>query len=401
MSTHIFHSLHQVAKSAAAHEEVCAGLVLVILLEPANSVRAFKILSFVNTDGMVVVINFLNQLVLEKYWKLTDSCRSQLLFLMREMIKSGTNGAENVLYNLSRNIAGGDLSTENVNLTESLIDLVIEHRTWLEKFPTIQAAILYTFLRLILDHQTKNSLRQKEVTFCISLLREKFAECMLIGRDLIRLLQNVARIPEFEELWRDMIQNPTSLSPNFTGIHQLMQTRTPRRFLQCRLTPDMERKIVFLTSQVKFGMQKRYQDWFQRAYLSTPESQTLRCDLIRFICGIIHPSNEVLCSDIIPRWAVIGWILSSCTSNVAASNAKLSLFYDWLFYDPERDNIMNIEPAILVMFHSVRSHPVISVTLLDFLCRVCFSFCCSNNSLNNVFTGNRSQAIFIHRFLSM
>lgn len=29
-------------------------------------------------------------------------------------------------------------------------------------------------------------------------------------------------------------------------------------------------------------------------------------------------------------------------SNVAASSAKLSLFYDWLFFDPERDSIMNI-----------------------------------------------------------
>ena len=29
-------------------------------------------------------------------------------------------------------------------------------------------------------------------------------------------------------------------------------------------------------------------------------------------------------------------------SNVAASNAKLSLFYDWLFFDPEHDSIMAI-----------------------------------------------------------
>jgi hypothetical protein len=27
---------------------------------------------------------------------------------------------------------------------------------------------------------------------------------------------------------------------------------------------------------------------------------------------------------------------------VAASNAKLSLFYDWIFFDPEKDSIMNI-----------------------------------------------------------
>jgi hypothetical protein len=76
--------------------------------------------------------------------------------------------------------------------------------------------------------------------------------------------------------------------------------------------------------------------------LATPESQSLRCDLIRFIVGVIHPTNELLCSDIIPRWAVIGWLLTTCTSSVAASNAKLALFYDWLFFEADKDNIMNI-----------------------------------------------------------
>lgn len=121
--------------------------------------------------------------------------------------------------------------------------------------------------------------------------------------------------------------------------------------------------------QVRFGQQKRYQDWFQRQYLSTAESQSLRCDLIRYICGVVHPSNEVLSSDILPRWAIIGWLLTTCTvgglrrvtwpssltsdlpeplppvclqSNVAASNAKLALFYDWLFFNPDKDSIMNI-----------------------------------------------------------
>lgn len=288
------------------------------------------------------------------------------------MIKTNINGVDNVIFNLSRQIPGGDISAKSLWLADNLVDLLIEHRLWLEKNSLLVATAVYTYLRLIVDHFNPNlkDLRQKEVDFTISLLREKFVDCMVIGRDLVRLLQNVAKVPEFELLWQDLQKNPSSLSTTFTGITQLMQTRTSRRFLQCRLTPEMERKVVFLTSQVKFGHQKRYQDWFQRQYLATPESQSLRCDLIRFICGVIHPSNELLCSDIIPRWAIIGWILSSCTSNVAASNAKLSLFYDWLFYDPERDNIMNIEPAILVMYHSMRSHPVISVTLLDFLCRV-------------------------------
>lgn len=36
----------------------------------------------------------------------------------------------------------------------------------------------------------------------------------------------------------------------FTGLTQLLRIRTSRKFLACRLTPDMENKIIFLTSKV-------------------------------------------------------------------------------------------------------------------------------------------------------
>lgn len=41
-----------------------------------------------------------------------------------------------------------------------------------------------------------------------------------------------------------------------------MLMRTPRRYLQSRLTPEMEKKLNFFTSYVRFGAHKRYQDWF-------------------------------------------------------------------------------------------------------------------------------------------
>lgn len=362
-------------------------------------------------DGLNLVLAHLTQLVVERFPRLLDTVRSQLMWLIKELVRANVTGTDMLIWNLMRQIAGGDVTPKNVWLAETLMDLLIEQRyslhfnftkvsdswrsncrAWLDKYSFLIASVVYTYLRLIEDHlsQTLLALRQKEINFCISLLREKFTDCMAIGRDLVRLLQHVARIPEFEQLWRDILHNPKFLSPTFTGLSQLMQIRTSRRFLFLRLTPDMEKKMVFLTSSVRFGNQKRYQDWFQRQYLSTPESQSLRCDLIRFIVGVIHPSNEVLCSDIIPRWAVLGWLLTTCTHPVAAANAKMALFYDWLFYDAERDNIMNIgnvlslfpvnnsligsfliaEPAILVMYHSMRPHPAITATLLDFLCRV-------------------------------
>lgn len=46
-------------------------------------------------------------------------------------------------------------------------------------------------------------------------------ECLIIGRDLVRLLQNVARIPEMELIWKDLLHSPQVLSPQFTGKAQL------------------------------------------------------------------------------------------------------------------------------------------------------------------------------------
>jgi integrator complex subunit 3 len=349
---------------------------MTILTEPHNATKGYRDLTLVTRDGFTCVLNNLSNLILERYLKFQDTTRNQLLWLIKEMIRNVVTGVDSVCWNLMRYASGGDVSPKNIILVESLLDIYIENRAWLDKFPVLICMVVYTYLRLIEDHNIPQlmSLRQKEVNFVITLIRERFSDVLTLGRDLVRLLQNVARVPEFNQLWQDVLQNPKSLCPTFTNVLQLLQTRTSRRYLQSRLTPDMERKLVFLTSQVRFGHHKKYQEWFQRQYLATPESQSLRSDMIRFIVGVIHPTNELLCSDIIPRWAVIGWLLTTCTSNVAASNAKLALFYDWLFYDPEKDNIMNIEPAILVMHHSMRSHPAVTATLLDFLCRIIPNF---------------------------
>ncbi|KRT78830.1 hypothetical protein AMK59_7723 [Oryctes borbonicus] len=358
------------------YEEISLGFLVTILTEPQNAIKCYRDLTLITRDGLGLILTHLSQLVLDRYLRFTDVVKSQLLWLLREMIRNAVSNVDNLCWNLMRHAAGGDVSVKNIMLVEKLLDVFIEYRTWLDKFPLLLASVVYTYLRLVEDHNAPNlqQLRQKEVNFLVCVLRERFHECLVLGRDLVRLLQNVARIPEFEQLWKDILHAPKTLSPSFSGVLQLLQTRTSRRFLQSRLTPEMERKLVFLTSQVRFGNHKRYQDWFQRQYLATPESQSLRCDMIRFIVGVIHPTNELLCSDIIPRWAVIGWLLTTCTSAVAVSNAKLALFYDWLFFDSEKDNIMNIEPAILVMHHSMRSHPAVSATLLDFLCRIITNF---------------------------
>ena len=65
-----------------------------------------------------------------------------------------------------------------------------------------------------------------------------------------------------------------------SGIRQLLSIKTSRRFFSSRLTPDMENKLNFLTSRVRFGQQKRYQDWFQRQVSWPPPKLLLSADSI-------------------------------------------------------------------------------------------------------------------------
>lgn len=359
-------------------EELTMGLLVAILIEPDGQQSKYyrDVVSF-SKDSLSMFSTYLNIIVIERLPKLKDHSVKQIFWILHQLMKAGINAAETICSNLLRQTAGGDLSARNLWLIESIIDLLIENRNWLINSTSFMIpTIVYTSLRLIADHMgpAQSALRQKEMDFVVGLIREKFLDCMQIGRDFLRLLHNVIKIPEFEKLSNDIYNNPKLLHPTFLNPLQLLATRTPRRLFQSRLTFEMEKKISFLATQVKFGNQKRYQDWFHKQYLSTPESLTLRCDLIRYICTIIHPSNEVLCSDIIPRWAIVGWLLTTCTSATSATNSKLTLFFDWLLYDAKVDNIMNIEPVILVMYYSMRSHPNVTSSLLEFLCRLPTTF---------------------------
>ena len=259
-----------VSKDPKTHEEVCLGFLVGILAhQPSISAapgingttgitdqelpaRYYRDLTLVARDGLQCVLTHLTHLAIEKYPKMHPSVKQQFMWLIRELIRNNVTGMDTVCWNLMRQIAGGDVSRNNLWLADIMVDIFSEHRAWVDKHSFLVASVVYTFLRLIEDHAQPHheKLREKEVRFVISLIRDRFNDVLVIGRDLLRVLQNVAKIPEVETLWRDILYNPRSLSPTFSGFSQIMQTRTSRRFLQSRITPEMEKKLVFFTSQV-------------------------------------------------------------------------------------------------------------------------------------------------------
>jgi len=124
-------------------------------------------------------------------------------------------------------LTGGDTSHGNLWLTDNVMDIFIKYRPWVDKFPVLIATIVYTYLRVLEDYVGDHfqAIRNKVADFVVGLFRERFSEVLMVGRDLVRVLMYVARIPQIELLWKDMLHRPKLLSPTFKGIIQIMQTR--------------------------------------------------------------------------------------------------------------------------------------------------------------------------------
>ena len=154
---------------------------------------------------------------------------------------------------LLRQIRGGDTSQPNLILCDGIVKLCERHKAWLYTNIRIIPTVAYTYLRAIADHKSiqLQALKQREIKFIMTLFREKWDACSIIGRDLVRVLHDLSlTIPEFTKLWEDLLQSPKSLSSRFNGVEELLKMPTKKEFLRCRLTPDIEFKLLFILQNV-------------------------------------------------------------------------------------------------------------------------------------------------------
>lgn len=353
-----------------------SALLYGIFTEVHHAKAHIKHLHAVVSDGYAFFLNLLTQVVNELFEKLVDSARNQLLWVAGEMVDVAAIGFHGLLVSLLRQIVGVDFSDGNLWLCfESVTLFLSKWDCLLEEEPMILTSGLYVFLRLLADHcrvlgnnSKLEALVKLEIKFCVKMFREQFHLCLKIGRDVIRLLQDLVHVPEFRDVWKDLVLKPSEFrTSGFSGISQIYSTRTSSQYFMLRIPPTMEAYLRFLLTHVKLGAQKRHQAWFACKYLFSSGREALICDIVRFICCCHHPTNKIIQSDIIPRWAVIGWLLKSCRKNYVEANVKLALFYDWLFFDERVDKVMNIEPVMLLMMCSVPNYAEITNSLLEFL----------------------------------
>lgn len=170
------------------HEEISMGLIYQILVDPPLAPKAYRDLTLLTRDGLTFVTTNLSMLVADKYQKFTDVARKQILWMLKELVKNQVLNVDNIVWNILRQASGGDISQKNLNLIEGLLDILIEYRPWLEKFSFLVGAVVYTYVRLIEDHNSTalTALRNKEIKFIIALIRDRFIDVIPLGRDFVR-----------------------------------------------------------------------------------------------------------------------------------------------------------------------------------------------------------------------
>ncbi|KAK9815536.1 hypothetical protein WJX72_005348 [[Myrmecia] bisecta] len=362
--------------------EVTCALLYAVLTDKANAARYLGLLNQqASRDRFACCTAQLNALVPAYYCCLKEAVRGQLLLLLRELVAWEAAGADTLCLALLRQVVSGSMEGQNVWLACSLVDVLRHQVAWMRrglKDHLLLHAALYTVLRMLPEAAKGGSpaidaLRSHGSALAANLLTEHWQECAGAGRDLIRCLQDVSNMPEFRSIWAALLAGrapgaePGALPGQPDALTHVLSTRTPKDVLSSRLTPDAEVQLYFIMSQVRNGNHKRYQTWYTAKHLQGPHAETLIPDLVRYIVGVYHPANYVLASDIIPRWAVLGWLLQYPRTATGQANTRLALLFDWPFFVPQTDSIMNIEPAMLLMTRSIPRYATMTNALLEFL----------------------------------
>jgi integrator complex subunit 3 len=150
---------------------------------------------------------------------------------------------------LLRQIVTGDLTPKNIWLINQMLDMWANHQSWVLTQPTLLPQLLYTILSVMVDHFKPGfeALKDREVVLCLQILKGRANDVKVIGRDLIRLVQQVAYYPEFDDIWRDILTNKQS--PIY--FLEITKTRTSRLYFQLRSQPEMESLLLFIMKQVR------------------------------------------------------------------------------------------------------------------------------------------------------
>lgn len=169
------------------------ALLYAIITEASLAKQYLRYLAAVAAaDNYKNCIGWLQKLIDLKFVKLLVTCRSQLLWLVRELVHVNVPGVDKVIICLMRYLTGGDPSRTTVWLASSIIRILIEHEAWVLSCSSLIPFVFHTFARITVDHTAPPhaNLLKQEIDLCTTLWNRRQSDLAQLGRELVRVLND-------------------------------------------------------------------------------------------------------------------------------------------------------------------------------------------------------------------
>lgn len=215
----------------------------------------------------------------------------------------------------------------------------------------------------------------------------KKEEVLLGGKELFRQIISMSKnkIPELQKIFEEISKMQASNNqPLYVNL-----LYTPLNYNFCIYTlimipPHMEKMLRFILLNVQKNNYTWYVNFLFKTFklTSSEADKSLIVDITRYLITNYFNIKDYTT----PRYILLGFILNNVKNDLIGGEVKQAIFFDWLFFNREKDHLLLIEPGAMLIFFSAKNCTEITMELIDFLDLYSKNFdnCLESEIKNNV-----------------
>ncbi|RCN34118.1 hypothetical protein ANCCAN_20033 [Ancylostoma caninum] len=273
--------------------------------------------------------------------------------------------------NLVRSINGSVEWNHKLRHAHVIASILNEHEQWvmgLKPGTFMLLNVITTFGHLIIDIPAGSpfeNVRMAMIQSVVFIIRNRFTDACMLGRDLLLILMRLAKIPQINAVWVDLVTNPSKFGLN-DGIEDLF--RCNANFYGVRLSAEMAKKLEFIICQCKPNAQDKHFEWFSNTFFRGPDGPSLRAETIRYVLYFFKPDMPAHVLE--ARGHFLYYLLTSIppNSDVEQQWCKTVVWFDWLTYDPHT-SVQFVEPVISMLRIALANLPSKATAMLEYVCK--------------------------------
>jgi len=323
-----------VSQSDDLHKKMIRGMIFGILAGPNQSTLhqfvqnrnstmlpcevLLQDMVAIERDNFDYATHVLLSLVVQNFDFFKAQTLERVLWLSETLFNKSVPKLKDLVLCLLQRISASPTTKPNqLFLNRALVEILLRHVAWVcaqtDRFPAI---VFIKFLRQAEEHFNRGDaekLLEIELNLCRHIWQGRQLQCIEAGRELIRIFSNHSNRPELamikEELQKTIQGKPL--------IKHLLEKRGNKQgesnvYVQFLLNFEVQRRLEFmLTHLPEVNIQWHLKWLLDFAGIEFgKESETQIVDIVRHIVVNVTPTNEIIHSNKLQRYTLIGHLIS-------------------------------------------------------------------------------------------